>query len=378
MAMTRDLYMQDDRSNSSSGYGSRASRSRKQKVTEDDRQSSSSYGGRNRPQFRVEDSISNDGSFDQRPGAGQKHFAEDDSFDAPGYGIEPPRGRKYIGTEDHMQNEGVSMPRPAPHGHGRKHMIPEDHMQFNQGFAIDEERVHPSRRQIIVMDHVKENVMKPVEEIERVKVPTNNEMKDAIKDWLVTVHNMFVFDESKWDREVEVKPRGTLWVVETLTEQKRSISREGPSARLIAEKLAMCQVMELRNFGIRFAGRNDRTGSAPALPPEARVNEENPTRFSPGVSHVLGAGIDPGRQEWAGDDGGILSCSRRHTENVMRRYIASGKDHFDSFTVVAPAEPAGSHGRSKDDDFSDTGLERAIGRGKRYIGTKDNLGGGPW
>jgi len=312
---------------------------------------------------------------------------EEDNYSASGFRIQRPQGRKYIGTEDHMQNDGVSMPRPAPHGHGRRHLTPEDHVDFSQAIDGAHMSFQPSRKLLIPTDHVKENVLKPVEEIQRVKVPSNDEMKDAVKDWLVTVHSMFVFDERKWEREVAVEPRGTMWVIEALTERKQSVSREGPSARIIAEKLAMCQVSQLRHFGLRFAGRNDRAVAdaeyeAPAKPLARRANEggyinrtNNPTNFSPGVSTAL-AGHEQGVQ--GGDTARILSNSRRHTENVMRRYIASGKDHFDSCAMPGPAAPVGSHGHSKGDDFDDTGLERGVGRGKRYIGTKDNLGDRPW
>jgi len=58
---------------------------------------------------------------------------------------------------------------------------------------------------------------------------------------------------------------------------------------------------------------------------------------------------------------------------MMRRYISSGKDHFDAAEVTEDDAP-GSHGHIKDRSFLN-GLPRGIGHGKRFIGTKDQLFG---
>jgi hypothetical protein len=288
--------------------------------------------------------------------------------------------RRHITCEDHMQNEGVSVPNPVPHGYGRKKIIPRDHQVTRGDHRGDEEDTqwdarlqHGQGRKLIVpQDHLKSDVLKPIEEIAAVKVPTSSDMKDAIKDWLVTVHHMFVFDEAKWDSEVNVEPRGCHWVVEAFTQQKRSISREGPSARLIAEKLSMMPISELRYFGVRFAGRND---PQPVRRDMSATSKENRSLVSPGVHDALDQFGKP-----LGGTGGYpqqqtMSNTRKQPDSIHRRYISSGQDHW-SHALVKGGDLPGSHGHSKDDDFSDGGLERGMGHGKRYIGTKDHLIGG--
>lgn len=284
-------------------------------------------------------------------------------------------GRRYIGSQDHMQNEGVSIPVNLAHGYGRRHLIPEDHQVTREDHLGDEatERLQHGvgRKLIVPFDHMKSDVLKPVEEIPNPKVPSDLDMKDALKDWLVTVHNMFVFDERKWDNEVNVQPKGCHWVIEALTEQKKSISREGPSARLIAEKLSMMPSSDLRYFGIRFASRND---PQPVRREKRGTFEDNRSLVSPGVQDALARDAKP---EPRGRGAGYptMSSTRKHPEDIHRRYISSGQDHWTHATVDAGDRP-GTHGHSKDDDFSDGGLERGMGRGKRYIGTKDHLFGG--
>jgi hypothetical protein len=287
---------------------------------------------------------------------------------------------RYIGCEDHMQNEGISVPDPVPHGYGRKKIIPRDHQITRGDHRGDEENIqwdarlqHGQGRKLIVpLDHLKSDVLKPMEEIAAVKVPTGSDMKDAIKDWLVTVHHMFVFDEKKWDSEVHVEPRGCHWVVEAFTQKKQSISREGPTARLIAEKLSMMPISELRYFGVRFAGRND---PQPAPRDMSATSKENRSLVSPGVDSALNAYGKP-----LGGGGGYaepqtMSNTRKQPDHIHRRYISSGQDHWQNALVKGGDRP-GSHGHSKDDDFSDGGLERGMGHGRRYIGTKDHLIGG--
>jgi len=275
--------------------------------------------------------------------------------------------RRYIGSEDHMENDGMSVPLSMPHGYGRRHLIPEDHQVTREDFADQEaERLqHGQGRKLIVpFDHVKSDVLKPTEEIMPVKVPSREDMKDAIKDWLVSVHNMFIFNEQKWESEVSVEPKGCHWVIEALTQQKRSIGREGPSARLIAEKLAMLPCSELRYFGVRFAGRND---PMPLHREKHGTFQDNRTFVSPGVQDAFDLTDKQGVPQ-------TMSCTRKHPDQVTRRFIASGKDHF-SHENVKEGDRAGSHGHSKDDDF-EGGLERGMGHGKRFIGTKDHLYGG--
>jgi hypothetical protein len=276
-------------------------------------------------------------------------------------------GRRYIGATDHMQNDGVSAPAAMPHGYGRRHLIPRDHQVTREDFigmqAAEDVRLQQGqgRKLIIPFDHVKCDVLKPVDDIAPVKVPTGADMKDAIKDWLVTVHQMFVFDENKWNTEVTVEPRGCHWVIEAFTQQKKSIGREGPSAKLIAEKLAMIPQSDLRHFGVRYAGRND---PKPIRREKHGTFEMNRSLVSPGVQDAIARDQQKGLE--------TTSSTRKHPDQVQRRYISSGQDHFLHAQVQGGDEP-GTHGHSKDDDFSDGGLERGMGHGKRYIGTKDHL-----
>jgi len=279
-------------------------------------------------------------------------------------------GRRYIGAADHMQNDGVSAPVAMSHGYGRRHLIPEDH-QVTRGDYVEQVSVEDLRLQhgqgrklIIPFDHVKCDVLKPIEEIAPVKVPSRGDMKEAVKDWLITVHAVVISDERKWVDEVNVEPRGCHWVVEALTQQKKSISREGPSARVIAEKMAMMPNSELRYFGIRFAGPND---PKPLRREKHATFQDNRSLVSPGVQDAISRDRQQGLQ--------AMSSTRKHPEDVQRRYISSGQDHFAQSNVKGGDQP-GSHGHSKDDDFSDSGLERGMGHGRRYIGTKDHLFGG--
>jgi len=273
--------------------------------------------------------------------------------------------RRYIGTADHMENAGLSVPLPANHGYGRRHIIPEDHLV---GDAIDpaDLRLHQGkgRKLIVPFDHLKSDVLKPVSDITPVKVPTTDDMKGAIKDWLLTVHNMYVFSEKQWDTEVSVQPKGCHWVIEALTQQKKSIGREGPTARVIAEKMSMMPGSDLHHFGIRFAGYND-----PKIERHAKHTPfpDNRSLVSPGVQDALHRG-NKGQPQ-------TTSCNRKHPEGVQRRYISSGQDHWKHTNIIGGDLP-GTHGHAKDDDFSDGGLEHGVGHGKRFIGTKDHLIGG--
>lgn len=292
--------------------------------------------------------------------------------------------RRYIGSEDHMQNDGVSAPMAAAHGYGRRHLIPEDHQVTREDHLGDEGSTTRlqrggGRKLIVPFDHMKCDVLKPVEEIAPVKVPSRQDMKEAVKDWIITVHNMVVFNENRWDSEVNVAPKGCHWVVEALTEQKKSISREGPSARVVAEKLAMMPSSELRHFGIRFAGVYDpkQGGQAGGEITSSRERREkhgtfqdNRSLVSPGIANAFDGNKGPG----------TMSSTRRHPEAIQRRFIASGQDHFEHAAVREGDREGGrmdavGRSHSKDDDFKG-GIERGVGHGKRYIGTQDHLFGG--
>lgn len=128
--------------------------------------------------------------------------------------------------------------------------------------------------------------------------------------------------------------------------------------------MAMMPQSDLRFFGVRYAGRYD---VQPIRRDKHGTFEDNRSLVSPGVQDAL---------DIKGQAGGTkISCTRKHPEDVQRRYISSGQDHF-LHTNIDAGDAPGSHGHSKDDDFSDGGLERGMGRGKRYIGTKDHIYGG--
>jgi len=280
--------------------------------------------------------------------------------------------KRHFDVEDHMLSDGVSAPVPAAnHGYGRKHMIPVDHQVTREDGDVDNVtggEGRKGRKLIIPYDHLKSDVMRPVSDIDPVRVPTTDDMKSAVKDWLITVHSMFVFNETKWDTEVSLEPNGCHWVIEALTQQKRSISREGPSARVIAEKMSMMPPADLHHFGIRFAERND---PQPPRREKRGTFEDNRSLVSPGVQDALSR--DSELQH--GIPQTLMSSNRKHPEDIQRRYISSGQDHWKQ-TVITGGDLPGSHGHAKDDDFSDGGLERGMGHGKRFIGSKDHLIGG--
>mmetsp|Transcript_60073 Transcript_60073/g.167610 ORF Transcript_60073/g.167610 Transcript_60073/m.167610 type:complete len:445 (-) Transcript_60073:179-1513(-) len=286
--------------------------------------------------------------------------AEEDDYCPPPESL---GGRRYIGCDDHIEDTGVSAPMPERYGRGRRYIEQQDHQvtryDLEEGAGYTKPRTGQGRRAIQPADNLKDQVWKPVDEIQNLKPPSNVEMKESIQEWVVTVYDMIVYDEGKW-AEVEVKPRGNQWVVECFTPQRKTISREGPTARAIAEKMSMMPIAELRHFGVRIATASERP---PARREKKTLLEDNPTLVSPGVHNALG------RDDRA-PAGGDISIARKVPDAVQRRYIASGKDNFQ-----ACGQPL-SHGRghAKDTDFKD-GMEKAIGQGRRYIGTKDSVHG---
>lgn len=76
-------------------------------------------------------------------------------------------------------------------------------------------------------------------------------MKDAIKAWLVSFHGLTVYDEPRWENKTIVAPRGAYWVIEALTVRGKTVTREGPTAKVIAGKLMMMPIADLHYFGVR-------------------------------------------------------------------------------------------------------------------------------
>jgi len=229
----------------------------------------------------------------------------------------------------------------------------------------DEEwlRMRSGRKGAAPAECLKTSVFQPFDASkEEERPPTEAQMKDSVREWIMDVHGLVVSDEKRWE-EVTVRQHGSNWSISALTEQRRSLSREGSSARAIAEKLAMMPPGELRYFGLRFGGRNENE------PPQAhRVKgttlESNPTLVSPGVHTAFG------KQGGQGPE--MLSSARRAPEEMQRRYIASGRDHFEGAEVShKDAGAKGGVGPGSDD------FERRIGQGRRYLGApRDNLFGG--
>merc|ERR1711904_11280 len=292
----------------------------------------------------------------------------DDCVDGPKHG----QGRRFIEPVDHMITSGTSAPAPVAHGHGRKHIQPRDHM-VTDGEAEGDHQTIQGRKHCIPVDHLKTEVLVPPPL--NYEPPSLAEMKDAVKEWLVSVHDMVIYNQKTWEQDVIMTPRGNHWVIESLTEQRKTITREGASARLIAEKLSLMTIAELRYFGVRFSSK-----SAPRPPFHRQKHNSlnvNPTLASQGVHYVLGqqAGVTAGDVVSRKAGSTWLSAARPNDDETIghqKRYIASGKDHFQNSIVLGEDKP-GEHGHSKDDDFQDGGIERGMGHGRHYIGTKDHM-----
>jgi len=219
------------------------------------------------------------------------------------------------------------------------------------------------RRSFAVRDNLFSEVMKPVEDMPPPRRPSSAEVKEQIKDWLLEEHSLAVTDESRW-AEAELIQHGLNWKLQAFSDRRQCIYREAASAKAVAEKFAMMPVPELRCFGLRFAnGKELAQFKQRRREKRCDVVQGNPSLNSSGMHNVMG--------KEAGSE--LYSNRKRHPEDVMRRYIASGKDHFDT-AEVADGDAPGSHGQSKDRSFLN-GLPRGIGHGKRFIGTKDQLFG---
>lgn len=296
---------------------------------------------------------------------GQHGHSKDDEFESDGLERGIGHGRHFIGVKDHMMSDGVSMPDPMRHGQGRRYIQAIDHEAYRQDIDDDSTRLVPGqgRKHIIADDHLFSDVMRPVEDIHQPRIPSNEEMKDAIREWIIAEHRMIVANEAKFN-DVTVQPRGPNWVIEAFNAQRKTLSREGSSARQIAERLSMMPVAELRHFGIRFATHTEQ--QILAARPKTHHFEANPSFMSPGMYDALGnnrQGVGPGASD------------RAKIQLGSRKYLSSGKDHFDS-TQAGSCEVPGTHGHGKDDDFEGAAIERGIGKGKRFIGTRDHLFGG--
>jgi hypothetical protein len=159
------------------------------------------------------------------------------------------RSRRYIEAEDHMENDGVAAVSPVSHGIGRRYIEAEDH-QVTRGDHIPLSPPFKGRRHIIPTDHVKTDVLQHTPQA-TTRLTREDEFKAKIRDALAE-RDITVYDEKRWSEAVG-QPRGVHWVLEAVTETSHVIGVEGRNAALIAERLSMKQVAELRSFGLRFS-----------------------------------------------------------------------------------------------------------------------------
>mmetsp|Transcript_75155 Transcript_75155/g.220290 ORF Transcript_75155/g.220290 Transcript_75155/m.220290 type:complete len:458 (+) Transcript_75155:81-1454(+) len=287
-------------------------------------------------------------------------------------GARPPvNSRRCVGAEASMLDVGTSAPSPDRYGRGRRFFQPEDHQPTRADHqaripSSDQSQSGHGRKAFVIGDHVREEVLRPVEELAPQEPPSSDAMKEALKEWLLEMHGMLVFDENRWEEAI-LKQHGLNWTFQAVTETGKSIHREAQTARALAEKFAMMPTPELRAFGLRFAGKNE-IPQRSARREKKLSMEDNPSLASPGIQVAMGS--DAPRVQGSPH----LSTARKHPNEKMRRYISSGQDHFES-SQANECDAPGTHGNLKDYGFSD-GLPRGIGHGKRYIGTKDLLFGG--
>jgi len=248
------------------------------------------------------------------------------------------------------------------YGRGRHYFHVQDSHVTRADHEAGEEKKQ-GRRNFAVRDNLKSEVLRPVEDMPAPRKPNSVEIKEQTKDWLLEEHSLAVIDESRW-AEAELTQHGLNWKLQAFSDRRQCIYREAASAKALAEKFAMMPVPELRCFGLRLANSKEL-----ALLKQRRrekrcdVMEGNPSLNSSGMNNVMG--------KEAGNE--LFSNRKKHPEDLMRRYIASGKDHFDT-AEVAEGDAPGPHGQVKDRGFLN-GLPRGIGHGKRFIGTKDQLFG---
>jgi hypothetical protein len=285
-----------------------------------------------------------------------------------GTGAPEVRGRRYISCESQMCNAGVSTAAPLRHGRGRRSIQEEDHRVTHEDH-MGTPMPARARKSFAEKDNVRDQVFQSSEGTQRSRGATED-MKQAVRDCLMHEHGIVVYDEARW-AAITAEQNGCTWKLETLTEQRLSTCREGRCARVIADKFSMLGAQELKHFGLRFAGKGEAgKGEALSASPVRRAKgsplEDSPTLASPGVHTALGC--DASRLQ--GDK--QMSCSRRDPQEKMRRYIDSGRDHFQSFEVASH----GASGTNGDMGFCD-GIERGIGHGRRQVGTaqKCNLFG---
>lgn len=197
------------------------------------------------------------------------------------------RSRRYIEAQDHMENEGVAAVSPASHGIGRRYIEAEDH-QVTRGDHIPLSPPFKGRRHIIPTDHVKTEVLQHTTQT-NMRLTREEELKANIRDAL-EARNITVYDERRWSEAVG-QPRGVHWVLEAVTETSHVIGVEGRNAQLIAERLSMKQVAELRSFGLRFSPKRSAGSDVCQVHRQKRSTYSlNPSLSSQGVDGAMMGG----------------------------------------------------------------------------------------
>lgn len=262
---------------------------------------------------------------------------------ANGAALPPSAGRRYIGCEEHMVDSGTSVSY-AGRGYGKRHVkAPGDEVSldlFHGNGEPHNDRLwgpngpvargpSPSRRDVT---HTTWQGDTP-----EAKVVSASEMKSSIEEWLAELFGLVVTDAKKWE-EVKVEHNGISWAVHTLNLEAVSLSKEGSTAKGLAEKLSTMPMTELRHFGLRFL--------TPAK--EATMATENND-----MEPFLSEGPHPGRCKV--EEGAAGLSVARSLEDSRKRYIASGKD---SFKILCQSQVDAPQG------------------GRRFIGTRDSLQNG--
>lgn len=218
------------------------------------------------------------------------------------------RGRRFIDSEDHQVTQHREFhPDMLPHefGMGRRGVVP-DHLR-------------PAAPGGAVLDGVREVLCGSPPP--QVPPPSTADLKSTVREWVEEGHGIVIYDERRW-QEAVLRQHGQNWALQAFTERRREVSREGQTARALAEKLAQLTNNELRHFGLRYEAKH---------PTQANPADANPTMVSQGVRDALqkecraSSGIpqQPCRPELP------LSAKRKDPEDMRRRYIRSGAD--DSF-----------------------------------------------
>ncbi|CAJ1455152.1 unnamed protein product [Effrenium voratum] len=264
---------------------------------------------------------------------------------AHGGALPPSGGRRYIGCEEHMLDAGTSVPFAGRHGYGRRHnqRAQETLDLSDQPDAELDDRLWGSHGPVPrgPSPRVAADAWKgpsEAESYEAPRAPSTAEMKGAVEEWLREVYGIHVVDPKRWD-QVMIGMNGSYWVVRALDLQAVSLTREGATAKHVAEKLSLMRMTELRHFGLQNVSPVAEVCEKPTLTPNLR---------SPGVHHILGT-----REANAESPG--LSSSRPNPEELGKRKVQAGKE---SMNILCQSQVDAIHG------------------GRKYIEARDNLTSG--